>query len=238
MRKPWSPEGWSMRWKRTFAGTMEYGQLDGGSTVGMAAAPSSSSPSGESLKAWMAGNGLWKVAPPSRLNDAVMRSVASSNDSRRTMGPVIASGSMETTKVTGGSWLPSGKTRVNWTEKPSGRPALGAVAASMLLTVTPVASMTGLVPYTWKKNWRFAGSSVGSQYDARTKSPRPLATSAVLSTVLISCGSPTNGTVTPGSRTVRTPPLSNAVPRRIDQVGARTPSSNSSTRSKTPSAEP
>ena len=53
--------------------------------------------------------------------------------------------------------MPSGKSRENWTDSPPARRWLAAVAASRLLTVMPVASMTGLVPYSWKKNWRFVG---------------------------------------------------------------------------------
>jgi hypothetical protein len=43
----------------------------------------------------MGGNGLWNVAPPSRLNEVVTMSVASSSDIRRTIWPVTAAGSKD-----------------------------------------------------------------------------------------------------------------------------------------------
>jgi hypothetical protein len=83
----------------------------GGVDDGMAAAPSRASASGLSLNACSGANGDWKVVPPSRLNESVIRSVASSNDIRSTMRPVIVAGFTPTYDVTGGSWLPSGNTR-------------------------------------------------------------------------------------------------------------------------------
>ena len=40
----------------------------------------------------MGGNGLWNVAPPSRLNEVVTMLVVSSSDIRMTMWPVTAAG--------------------------------------------------------------------------------------------------------------------------------------------------
>src|SRR5262245_16959578 len=116
IRNFWSPGAASRRWNLNLTGWITCGQVGGGSLVGIAAAPISSSPSGDSLNAWMAGNGLWNVVPPSRLNQAVMRSVVSSKLSRSAKAPLTEPKSIGTTWATGGSWLPSGKTRENCTE--------------------------------------------------------------------------------------------------------------------------
>src|SRR5262249_16584758 len=68
----------------------------GGGGSGIAAAPNRTSASGTTVNAWIGAKGVWKVSPPSRLNEQVSRSVVSSKVILSTMGPVIAEGSIET----------------------------------------------------------------------------------------------------------------------------------------------
>src|SRR5262245_39771518 len=88
-------------------------------------------------------------------------------------------------------------------------------------------------------NSESVSGSAAPQREVIVKSPEPSTISwSSFSIVLISSWLAPRAIIAPGLRTVTVPPLSIAVPSSTDQLGASAPSSNSSTKSKTPSAEP
>jgi hypothetical protein len=98
------------------------------------------------VKTWSGGNGLWKVVPPSRLNEHVSMFVASSSAIRSTIWPVTDPGLIDTAF----DWTtvkPAPKPCVSdcEIEYPGGVPCSAATAADKLFTERPAASMIGAI---------------------------------------------------------------------------------------------